>query len=179
VKAAVSSPRPVRIPRGSASPRPREGAGGSVERRPNSAGTQRAFRFAGLYLVALLVLDGILVGLDLSSAEASTPGVHQDIELFLGIAILIAVGSVVFALSPAPRYVNVRSDGVTVVGRWGGRVGFPPLGELQLTVLRHYPSGLLSAQPVDVVRMVDRTGRRRTYQLEAGLLGPATGAGPA
>jgi hypothetical protein len=167
----MSAPRPVRIARGPA--RPREAAAVSVtDRRANEAGTQRAFRFAILYLVALVALDAVLVGLDRSSAEAGSPGVESGLQLFVGIAIVLAVGSVVYALSPAPRYVEVRTDGVVVVGRWGGRYGFPSLDRLDVKVVHHYPAGFLSSKPVDLVQVVDRTGRRRTFQVETGLFSP-------
>ena len=171
----MSSPRPVRIPRGRPAPRAPPSAGLLVDHRPNGAGTQRAFRFALLYLAVLVVLDLVLVGLDLSSSEAGRPGVQGDLQLFIGIAILLAVGSVIFALSPAPQYVDLRTDGVVVVGRWGQKVWFPPVGELDAKVLRHYSAGVLSSNPVDVVQVVDRNGRRRTYQVETGLFaGPTT-----
>jgi len=166
----VSSPRPVRIPRGPLGPRV-PAAGGLLDHRANRAGTQRAFRFALLYLFALLVLDVVLVALDLSSAEAGRPGVQSGLQLFIGIAVLLAVGSVVFALSPAPRYVDVRTDGVVVQGRWGQRTWFPPVDQLETKVLRHYSAGFLSSEPVDLVQVTDRTGRRKTYQVETGLFG--------
>jgi hypothetical protein len=165
----VSSPRPVRIPRGPRAPRVAASLGDLVDHRPNTAGTQRAFRFAVVYVVALLILDLILVALDLTSSEASSPGLQGDLRLFLAIAALLAVGSVIFALSPAPRFVDVRTGGVVVVGRWGGRAGFPPLGQIRPQVLRHYPGGFLSSKPVDMVRLVDQSGRQHTYQVESGL----------
>jgi hypothetical protein len=171
----VSAPRPVRIPRGTpapSTPDPTRESFSLTERRVNAAGTQRAFRFAIFYLIALVVLDLILVALDLTSAEASRPAVESGLQLFIGIAILLAVGSVVFALTPAPRYVDVRPDGTVVVGRWGQQARFPPLESLDAKVVRHYPAGVLSSRPVDVVQAVDRSGRRRTYQVETGLLSP-------
>ncbi len=165
----MTTTRPVRIPRGSAGPRPAGSAGPLLDRRVNVAGTQRAFRFAVLYLVVLLALDLVLVGLDLGSSEASRPGVQSGLQLFIGVAVLLAVGSVVYALTPAPRYIEIRPESVVVVGRWGGRVGLPPLGSLRATVARHYPAGFLSHAPVDLVQVVDTGGRRRTYQVEAGL----------
>jgi hypothetical protein len=173
----VSSPRPVRIPRGPPGPRPLSSGGDLVDHRANVAGTQRAFRFAMLYLAVLLLLDLILVALDLTSAEANTPGLQGDLKLFLGIAVVLAVGSVVFALSPAPRFVDMQSNGVTVVGRWGTRVAFPSADRLSVQVLRHYPSGFLSAKPVDLVAVTDVAGRRRSYQVESGLFAPPSGGG--
>jgi hypothetical protein len=164
----VSSPRPVRIPRAPAAPRA-PSVGTLRDHRPNEGGTQRAFRFAILYLIALVVLDVILVALDLTSAEAGRPGIESGLQLFIGIAVLLAVGSVIFALSPAPRFVDVRTDGVVVVGRWGQRTWCPPIEAIETKVLRHYPAGFLSSKDVDFIEVVDRTGRRRTFQVESGL----------
>jgi hypothetical protein len=168
----VSSPRPVRIPRTRSVPRGPASAGDLLDHRPNGAGTQRAFRFALLYLFVLLLLDLVLVSLDLTSSEASSPGLQGDLHLFLAIAVLLAVGSVVFALSPAPRFVDVRSTAVVIVGRWGSRVTFPAADRLDARVLRHYSAGWLSSQPVDLVSVTDLLGRRHTYQIESGLLSP-------
>jgi hypothetical protein len=165
----MATPRPVRIPRGPASPRPTDVAGSLVERRPNVAGSQRAFRTAFGFLAALVALDLVLVALDLSSSEATRPGVQSGLQLFVGVAILIAVAAVVVALSPAPRYVELRSDGVAVVGRWGQRGWLPPATSLDLQVIRHFPAGWMSSIPVDVVQVTDRAGRRRTYHVQSGL----------
>jgi hypothetical protein len=82
----VSNPRPVRIPRGPVAPRPVGVVGALLEHRSNEAGTQRAFRFAILYVLVLVALDVILVALDLSSKEAGRPGVESGLQLFIGIA---------------------------------------------------------------------------------------------
>jgi hypothetical protein len=175
-RGTVASPRAVRIPRAPAASRPAAPAGDLVDHRPNVAGTQRAFRFAVLYLIVLLALDLILVALDLTSSEASRPGLQGDLRLFLAIAGVLAVGSVVFALSPAPRFVDVRSTGVVVVGRWGSRVAYPAIDRLDARVLRHYPAGFLSSKPVDMVSVADTAGRRHTYQVESGLLNSLPGS---
>jgi hypothetical protein len=120
-----------------------------------------------------VVLDVVLVLLDLTSAEGGRTAVQSGLLLFTGIALLLAVGSVLFALTPAPRFVEIRTGGVEVMGRWGQRRWFPPLDRLQLRVARHYSAGILSSRPVDVVEVVDRAGRRRTYQIETGLLEPS------
>jgi hypothetical protein len=174
----MASPRAVRIPRPPSGPRTAPGSGEVTDHRPNAAGTQRAFRFALLYLFILLLLDLVLVALDLTSSEASSPGLQGDLRLFLAIAVVLAVGSVVFALSPAPRSVDVRASGVVVVGRWGTRVEFPSIDRLDARVVRHYPAGLLSSKPVDMVSVTDLGGRRHTYQVESGLLSPPSTSVP-
>jgi hypothetical protein len=146
--------------------------GARPERRLNRGGTQRAFRFALLYVLALVVVDVVLVALDLDSPEAGRAAVEAGLELFLGVAVVLAVGSIVYALTPAPRLVEVGDDRVVVVGRWGHRRSFPPLSRIDSRVVRRYPEGFLSRQPVELVQVTDRRGRRRTYQVEAGLLDP-------
>jgi hypothetical protein len=172
----MASSRPVRIPRASSAPA--RVAAGAPERRPNTAGTQRAFRFAILYVLALAALDGVFVALDLTSSEANRPGLVADLQIFLGLAIVLAVGAVIFALTPAPRWVEVDPRRTVVQGRWGTRREFPPLAELERSVQRRYPAGFLASRPVEMVRLVDRRGRATTYQIQEGLLAPdlSTGA---
>jgi hypothetical protein len=167
----VTGPRAVRIPR-SRSPPTDPGLTSPIaptERRWNRSGTQRAVRTTLLYIVAVLLLTGVLTALDLSSAEANRPAVQQGLELFLGIAAALLVGSAVFALSPAPRYIEIAPDRVVVVGRWGGRRVFAPLPTLAPRVVKHFSEGILSSLAVDMVEIVDRKSRRRTYQVESGL----------
>jgi len=125
-----------------------------------------------LYLAVVLILTVLLTALDLASVDASHPGVQQGLELFLGVAALLIVGSAIFALSPTPRYVEVGEDTVVVVGRWGTRRTFGPLADLAPRVLKHFPDGLLSSRSVDLVEVGDRSGHRRTYQVESGLFDP-------
>jgi len=169
----VSGPRAVRIPR----PRPDREVPPAVvtgpgARRVNHAGTQRAVRTTVLYVAVVLVLTAVLTALDLTSAEATRPGVVQGLALFLGVAVLLVVGSAIFALSPAPRYLEVGRDEVVVVGRWGTRRPLRALGALDPRVLKHFPDGFLSTRSVDMVEVSDREGRRRVYQVESGLFDP-------
>jgi hypothetical protein len=164
----MATPRPVRIPRARGPTSPT--LSGPVEHRRNAAGTQRAFRLAGLYLLALIALDLVLVAFDLSSSEAGRPAVVAGLQLFLGVAAVLAVVGVLFALTPAPRAVTLRADQLVVVGRWGSSRVFPPVSEQGPQVLRRFSAGLLSTRPVEMVRLTDRRGRRATYQIEAGLL---------
>lgn len=142
------------------------------EHRPNRAGTQRAVRTTVLYALAVLVLTVVLTVLDLASSEASHPAVQQGLELFLVLAVLLVAGSSIFALSPAPRSVEVRPEEVVVVGRWGGRRVLGPPAELSPKVVKHYPQGFLSSEPVDMVEVSDLRGRRRVYQVQSGLFDP-------
>jgi len=170
----VSGSRAVRIPRDRATPGP--GPAAAAQRaptiRPNRGGRERSIRIAAVYAGAVLALTAVLAALDLTGANASRPGDQQGLELFLGVAFLMVLGSVVYAVSPAPRRVEVRAESVVVVGRWGRRRSFPPLGSLGIQVVRHFPPGPLTPYPVDVVRVTDARDRIATYEVESGLLDP-------
>ncbi|MGA8664508.1 MAG: hypothetical protein WB809_05525 [Thermoplasmata archaeon] len=170
----MSGPRAVRIPR-SRGERPRVEVvrpAAISGRRPNRAGTQRAVRTTIVYVTVVLALTLVLTALDLASAEASHPGVEQGLELFLAVAALLIIGSAIFALSPAPRYVEVGEQEVVVIGRWGTRRTFGPLSGLAPRVVKHFPDGVLSTRAVDLVEITDQLGRRRAYEVESGLFDP-------
>ena len=144
--------------------------------RRNRGGTRRALRIGMVYAGAVLVLTVILVVLDLSGPYATRPGELQGLELFLAVAALLVVGSLLLALSPAPRSVVLRGDSLVVVGRWGTRRAFGAPGSFSHRVLREFPETRLSPDPVEVVRVTDLRGRSVTYEVERGLLtrdGPA------
>jgi len=171
----VTAPRAVRIPRG----RP-TGPGALLpatpaapEVRVNRGGFQRAVRIAAVYAGTVGVLTVILSVLDLTSADASRPGVEEGLELFLVVAVLLMVASAFYAISPAPRSVEVRPEEVVVVGRWGRRRAFGPPGSFPVQVVRHFAPGGLSPRAVDVVRIVDLKGRPATYEVESGIFGTA------
>jgi len=170
----VSGPRAVRIPR----PRSELLAPSGIEpapspgRRRNLAGTQRAVRTAIVYAGMVLLVTAFFSALELASSNASHPGEQQALELFLGVAVVLLVGSTVFALSPAPRSLEVGEGKVVVVGPWGTRRTFGPLSSLAPRVLKHFPDGLLSSRSVDMVEVADVRGRRHVYQVESGLFDP-------
>jgi hypothetical protein len=169
----MSGSRAVRIPRSRAPARPAVSpVGWTGDRRENRAGTQRAVRTTVLYVVAVLALTLMLTALDLSSSEGGRPAVLQGLELFLLIAALLIVGSSVFALSPAPRYLEVGADRIVVVGRWGGRRELGPFDSLAPRVRKHLPAGFLSSDAVDMVEVTDAAGRRHTYQVDVGFFDP-------
>ena len=175
----MTGPRAVRIPRARAvRPAVRPAAPADLlDHRPNRAGTQRAVRTTLLYVVAVAVLTAVLTDLDLSSAEGTRPVVLQGLELFLGVAVALVIGSAVFALTPAPRSVEVGASEVVVVGRWGRRRSFGPLETLAPHVLKHFADGILSTRSVDMVEVSDPRGRRYVYQVESGLFDPGGDAG--
>ncbi len=178
----MATPRAVRIPRsppGSAGPPVPEpplvpavgpaAASRSVERRENRAGRQRALRLTTIYLGALLLMYLGFVALDRFSPGGTSPTATDGLFLFTGLAALFAVGGSMVTLGPAPRAVEVGPTAVVVVEWSGRRRTFPPLADLRVDVVRRYPAGLLSRDPVEAVELTgDR--RRRTYQVTEGLL---------
>ncbi len=171
----MASPRPVRIPRvrtGAESP---GGAGGAparpyaVELRPNRNAARRSARVATLFLTAMAVLYGALVAFDRLAPGGTRPSATSGLELFSAIAVVIATAGALLSLSNAPRAVEVRPEATYVVGRFGTRREFPPLGELRTRLLRRYRAGLLSPGPVDVVELSGPHGTR-TYLLDPGLV---------
>jgi hypothetical protein len=175
----VSAPRAVRIPREQPPiARPATGARSlPATVRPNVGGGRRAIRIASVYAGSILALTVILAVFDLTSTNANRPVVQAGLELFLGVAAVLAVGSALYALSPAPRSMVVRADGAVVTGRWGRRRSFGPLGSFQVRVLRHIPAGPLAPQPVELVQVLDLEGRSVTYEVEAGFFEAVPGLG--
>ena len=175
----MENPRAVRIPR-SGPPRvasgSREGPSPSertpVDRRRNRSGTQRAVRLTVLYLVALLALYLAFVAYGRSAPGGSSTGAQQEMLLFAGFAVFLGAFGVVFSLTPAPRAIEVSSRHLVVVGRWGHRTVWPPIGETTVRVVRRYSAGVLSSSAVESVE-VWSTGRRpRSYLVEEGLFSP-------
>jgi hypothetical protein len=172
----VASPRAVRIPRSVSEPAPRaeEAAARApvretIERRPNTAGTQRAVRVALVYLLALALLFLGLVLYDRSAPGGRTPGAEGTLLLFAGVAALVGALGAVVSLSPAPRAVEVTPEHVVVVGRWGRRTVWPRRGEITVRVVRRYPAGGLTPRTVESVE-VWSTGRPpKSYLVEEGL----------
>ncbi len=168
----MGTDRAVRIPRGAAAAAgpqsPPDAAGRSL--RENRGGSRRAARVAVTYAGSIAALTAILAGYAAAAPEASGPGVAAGVELFLAVAVVLAALSAVYALTPAPRRLEVGADAVVVVGRWGRRRTWGPRAQLRVEVVRRIPPGFFSPGPVEVVRLADRLGRSATYELEAGLL---------
>jgi hypothetical protein len=181
----MAEPRAVRIPRTAGESTAREvrpavapetlgNAGPGL--RVNRAGRQRAIRLTAIYLVALLAMYVGFVALDRGTPGGGSEAVTSGLFLFSGIAALLALGGACITLSPAPRSVEVTPAEVVVVEWTGRRRTFPPLSELRVDVIRRYPAGLLSSDPVETVELTGGR-RRRTYQLTEGLL-PERRPGP-
>ncbi len=177
----MATPRAVRIPRSppaavapgpepSAPPVPDASAPSrSIERRENRAGRQRALRLTTIYLGALLAMYLGFVALDRLSPGGTSATATDGLYLFTGLAALLAIGGSVVTLGPAPRAIEVGAAAVIVVEWTGRRRTFPPLADLRVDVVRRYPSGWLSRDPVEAVELTGAR-RRRTYQVTEGLL---------
>jgi hypothetical protein len=180
----VSSPRAVRIvrtpgPRASVGPAaaaPAAAAGaessatGAVDRRRNQAATERAYRLTTIFVGTLVGLYVLFVVLDRLAPGGSSSAVETGLLSFSGIAAAIGVVGALVAISPAPRAIEVRPDALVVIEWWGHRRSFPPVGQLQMSVLRRYPASFLSSRPVEAVEVGTRASGRKVYQFEAGLL---------
>jgi hypothetical protein len=170
---AVRIPRPRPAPAAAASPAAPSTPAPSVEKaeiRRNQAANERAQRLLMLYLGTLLVLYVAFLLLDRSSPGGTSSTAETGMIYFSVIAAILAVGGVWVALSPVPRSVEVRPASVVVVEWWGKRRRFPPLGELRPGLVRKFPRSILSSRAVETLEITDDSGRRRTYQLEEGLL---------
>jgi len=141
-----------------------------VDRRRNQAATERAHRLAAIYLGTLALLYGVFVGLDRSAPGGSSSAVETGLVSFTAIAVVIGVVGALIALSPAPRAVELRPESFTVVEWWGYRRTFPPVDQLEMSVVRRYPASFLSSRDVEAVEVGSRAVGRKTYQFEAGLL---------
>lgn len=182
----MASPRVVRIPSARVRTVPRGRTGEAVgprtgtsdpllERRPNRAGTQRAFRLALVYLSALAGLYLLLLAFDLSTPGGRSPGSAGGLALFSLIAAALALGGTLFSLTAAPRAVEVRRGSIVVVGRWKRRRTWTPRSAISVRVLRHYPEGPLSRAAVDSVEVGVPGRPPRTYLVESGIFPPTGG----
>ena len=143
---------------------------GKPVRRPNQAATERAHRLALIYLGALVVLYAGFVVLDRSAPGGTSATAETGLLYFTVFAAVLAVGGLWVALAPAPRAIEVRADAVVVIEAWGRKREFPSMGELRPTVVRRYARSFLSSRAVETLEITDRTGHRRTYQFEEGLI---------
>ncbi len=169
----VTVARAVRIRRGTRATHP---APPPVPVRENRAGSRRARRVAATYTGSLSLLTALLAVLDATRPDAGRPGVQDGLDLFLGVAVLLAAASAAYAVTAAPRRVELRPEGWVVVGRWGRRRTWAPGLRIRVEIVRRLPVGMLSPEPVDAVRLSDRTGRSVVYEVGRGLLDGIEGA---
>lgn len=141
------------------------------ERRPNTAGSQRAIRLIALFVAVLSAMYAVFVLYDRTVPGGTAPAQGNGVLLFSGIFVVFAIGGLLYTLTPVPRAVEVKIDAVTVEGRWGKRRPFPALERLTVSVVRRYPAGLLSGRPVDLVEVSGEDVPRRSYLVESGLFG--------
>ena len=190
----MSTTRPVRIPRAKATPSADAGSSASApvpatssppasgpeptkaQVRWNQAANERAHRLLILYLGTLAALYFGFLLLDRTSPGGTSSTAETGMLYFTGIAALLVVVGVWVALAPVPRRMELTPDGVVVVEAWGAKRPFPPVDQLQASLVHRYPRSFLSSRAVETVEITDRSGRRRTYQLEEGLV-PLSAAG--
>jgi hypothetical protein len=181
----LATPRAVRIPRPkvsagapeSSSPAPFGPAAippppvaPRADVRWNQAANERARRLLVVYLGALLVLYLGFLFLDRAAPGGTSSTAETGMLYFTLIAVVLGIGGVWVALAPVPRRLEITSAGVVVVEAWGRRREFPPIAEIRPIVVRRFPRGFLSSRAVETLEVTDRSGHRRTYQLEQGLL---------
>jgi hypothetical protein len=173
----MASPRAVRIPRPSRpaadAPLAPAEAGPTSAFRPNRAGTQRAVRLSLLFLVVLAALYAGFAIVQRGVPGASSPGGQFDLYFFTAVTAVVAVAGTFVALGQAPRGVEVSPTETVVVGRFGQRRSFPPLGVLQVREVRSYRTALLSSAPVAVYELTPKKGVSRTVLVEQGLFDAA------
>ena len=148
----------------------------SVERRRNVSGFQRALRLTLVYLVGMALIYALIVGYTLMAPIAQGTGVGTDLLLFGIAALAFAIVGTLVALHPVPRAIELTPTAVVVVGRWGARTEWTPRGELKLRVVRRFPAGLHSSEPVTSVELSLPGRPPRTYLVTEGLIpvGPPT-----
>jgi len=177
----MSSPRTVRIPRSKAtSGEPVDAAAGAgaspgpatpkSDVRWNQAANERAHRLLLLYLGTLAALYVAFLVLDREAPGGTSATAATGMLYFSVIAAFLAAGGIWVALGPVPRRLEVTPRAVVVVEALGTRREFPPLEEIHPSLVRRYPQSFLSSRAVDTVEITDSSGRRRTYQLEHGIV---------
>jgi len=177
----VATSRPVRIPR-SAPPLAGAAKGESRETppsgppgawRPNVGGSQRAFRVTVLYLVVLAALYVAFVLYDRTAPGGSASPETNGVLLFTGIFAVFGVLGLIVTLTPAPRGVEVATDRIVVVGRWGRRRTLPALERLSFRAVRRYPAGWLADTPVELIEIWGRGTPMRSYLVDSTLFAGA------
>lgn len=166
-----ASGRVVRVPVGRPTPVLPSGPAGPTEVRENRAGTQRTNRLAVLYAGGLLGLYAALAVYAHGAPGGSSSGEVYGLELFGGVAVLLALAGVLLAFSSSPRRVELRPDATVFVSRFGGRLKLGARADLEVRIVRRFPAGLLSPGVVEHVEVAPKgTGRRRSFLLEEHLL---------
>jgi len=175
-QAGSRTERAVRLPRGASAPGPPLDTS-ALGRRENRAGTLRAVRVSLFFVLAVVVLFAVLVSYARAAPGGTSSGTAFQLDLFAVVAVAVAAGGSALSLGSAPRAIEVRQNLTVVVGRFGGRRRFPALPALSVRLVRRFPRGLLSPEPVEVVEVTG--GRfRATYFLGEGLLPVTEGGRP-
>ncbi|HEV2520626.1 MAG TPA: hypothetical protein VGX00_08470 [Thermoplasmata archaeon] len=144
-------------------------------RRENRSGTQRAVRTFVTFLVGLLAIYGLFLGSFLTAPEI---GVRSNpVEYLAFTAVLGALVLFGFAVTVgrAPRDLRATATELWVRERSGRLHRFPSDAALSLVVLKRYPSGLLSSEGTEIVRVSHPEASPRTYLVETGFFPPVPG----
>ena len=120
-------------------------------------------------MVALTVLYAAFVLYDRTLPGGTSPAVGNGILVLTVLFLVFLVVGTLYTLTPAPRWVELFPDGVTVVGRWGRHRTLPPLERLTVVVVRRYPASWLSDHDVELVELSGGGSARRSYLVEANL----------
>ena len=141
----------------------------SPTRRANGAAVQRARRLTLTYLVGLSLIFLLFATLSRFSSVGGSSGAIGGLVLFGEIALALGTIGVLVGLSSAPVAVERTPEALVVHGLLGYRRTFPAGEGLSTRIVRRYPAGWLSAEPVESVEVASR-GVHRTYWFEAGLV---------
>ncbi|HYA54995.1 MAG TPA: hypothetical protein VEG42_05275 [Thermoplasmata archaeon] len=144
-----------------------------TEVRPNVGGSKRAFRVAVLFLVALAALYAGFAVYDRTAPGGSGSPATNGLWLFTAVFAVFAIVGIVYSLTPAPRFVEVATSRLTVVGRWGRRRRLPPMERLSIRVVRRYAPGFLSDRYVELVEVWGTDTPVRSYLVEEGIFSGA------
>ncbi|MGP8077910.1 MAG: hypothetical protein ACLQD8_02865 [Thermoplasmata archaeon] len=181
---ADPAPRRVRLARPGAQrprppsagwPEPAKAAGPEGTPRrivPNRAATQRARRLTALYVVILAALYAGFALLARGSAGGPPSGTTQDLELFGLVALVFALAGAILTLLSAPAALELSPTATVVVSPLGSRRTFRTGPGHSVRIVRKFPAGILSSEPVESVEIASGGGRR-TYLVDAGILSPA------
>ncbi|MFY9716404.1 MAG: hypothetical protein WAK40_00485 [Thermoplasmata archaeon] len=177
---ADPAPRRVRVARPPPSASVAESSppvlvGEAVERSPpelrriaNRGATRRVRRLALLYVVVLAALYFAISLLARSSAQGTSTGSGQDVELFGLIALAFALVGVTVTLLSAPASVELTATSTVIVSPFGTRRTYPPVSGLTVRIARRYSPGWLTPEPVDSVEIGGRGGRQ-TFLIDTGV----------
>lgn len=175
---AAPTPRRVRLARNASAPMtpsppepasPGDTAGVGARRVENRAATARARRITLLFVVVLAALYLAFALLSRSSAAGGSPGAATDLALFGVVALAVALAGALLTLLSAPAAVEITPTATVVQSVFRARYAFPHGPGYSVRIVRRFPAGPMSPEPIEVVE-IGAGPVRRTYWLDAGTL---------